>query len=240
MEWIGEPKSERGVEELRFDVHCEGRRIPSLLWRPDGTPPRALALLGHGGSLHKRADYVLAIARRLARQHQIASLAIDGPGHGERRDAGSDRKAANAEFEKSWQRPEASDEVVAEWKTALDAVETEFGAVPVGYFGLSMGTMMGLPLVAAEPRVRAAVLGLMGSVGPNRERLVRDAPTLQIPVRFLVQWDDEVVPRDSALDLFDRIGSTDKALRAHPGIHVAVPPEEMRAVSAFLAERLLG
>jgi len=239
MQRIGEPVVERGVCEQRFDVECQGRRVPALLWTREGGGEAPLVLLGHGGSLHKRADYILATARRLVRHHGVSALAIDGPGHGERRaDGGSDPQAAGRDFEKSWQRPETSDETIADWKAALDAVEREVGTGPVGYFGLSMGTMMGLPLIAAEPRIRAAVLGLMGTWGPNAARLREDAPRLACPVRFLVQWDDEIVPRQHVLELFDLVGSARKSLRAHPGVHVAVPPAEMRDVADFLAAHL--
>ena len=239
MEWIGDPIVERGVREQRFDVQSQGRRVPGLLWTAEEGPGGPLVLLGHGGSLHKRADYILSTARRLVRHHKISALAIDGPDHGDRRpDGGVDPETVRRDFEKSWQRPETSDEVVADWKAALDSVQYEIGDGPVGYFGLSMGTMMGLPLIAAEPRVRAAVLGLMGVWGPNASRLREDAGKLHCPLRFLVQWDDEIVPRDTALELFDRIGSSDKSLRAHPGVHVAVPADEMRGVAAFLARHL--
>jgi hypothetical protein len=72
MERIGEPVVGRAIVEQRFDTTCEGRRIPAILWRPevvDGATP--LVLLGHGGTLHKRADYILAIARWLAGRHGI-------------------------------------------------------------------------------------------------------------------------------------------------------------------------
>ena len=242
MEWIGEPVIERGVREQRFDVECQGRRVPGILWTTETPAAGPLALLGHGGSLHKRADYILATARRLVRHAGIAAIAIDGPAHGDRLgDSGEsdpDPARARSEFDKAWQRPETTDEIVADWKAALDAVQAELGAGPVGYFGLSMGTMMGLPLVAAEPRIVCAVLGLMGVWGPNGSRLREDAPEVSIPLRFLAQWDDEIVPRETALELFDRIGSRKKSLRAHPGRHVEVPPDEMRGVADFLAAGL--
>ena len=241
MEWIGDSVSERGVREQRFDLQCEGRRVPGIVWRPaDATELGPVALLGHGGSLHKRADYILATARRLARHHGISAVAIDGPGHGDRRaDGGSDPERVGAEFESAWKKPETTENIVADWRASLDAVQSELGSGPVGYFGLSMGTMMGVPVIAAEPRVRAAVLGLMGIWGPNSARLADDAARVTCPVRFLAQWDDEIVPRDRALDLFDRLGTRQKSLRAHPGKHVEVPPDEMRAVADFLASHLL-
>jgi hypothetical protein len=33
---------------------------------------------------------------------------------------------------------------------------------PVGYWGVSLGTMTGVPLAAVEPRITAAVFGLAG------------------------------------------------------------------------------
>ncbi len=240
MEWIGEPVSERGVREQRFDVQCEGRRVPGILWRPDASAEDApLVLLGHGGSLHKRADYILATARRLARHHGISSIAIDGPAHGDRRaDGGRDPGKVGADFDDAWREPSVTDDIVADWKTALDAAQAELGSGPVGYFGLSMGTMMGVPLIAAEPRVSAAVLGLMGLWGPTRARLSADAARVTCPVRFLAQWDDEIVPRDRVLELFDQLGTRRKSLHAHPGKHVEVPPDEMRGVAEFLAAQL--
>jgi hypothetical protein len=38
-------------------------------------------------------------------------------------------------------------------------------------------------------------------------------------VEFLVQWDDERVPRDQNPALFDAFSSADKTLRANPGEH---------------------
>jgi len=240
MRWVGEPIIEKEVREQGFRVECEGRVIPGILWRPaESIQIDKIVLLGHGGTLDKRANYILATARHLARQEKIAAISIDGPGHGERRKRKpSDAVQAREDFVAAWMEPDASEKIVADWKAALDAIQAELGKGPVGYFGLSMGTMMGIPLIAAEPRICSAVLGLMGTWGPNCDRLVEDAPKIHCPVRFLAQWDDEVVPRETVLDLFDRLGSEKKSLRAHPGRHVQVPAQEMRSVVDFLASHL--
>ncbi len=98
--------------------------------------------------------------------------------------------------------------------------------------------MMGLPVCATEERVRVAVLGLMGTWGPNRHDLAEHAPRLRIPLRFLVQWDDEVVPRDRCLDLFTLLGSAKKTLHGNPGAHSAVPLFEVVATVDYLAHHL--
>jgi len=239
MDKIGDPAVGRGIVEQRFDTACEGRTVPAIFWRPEAADgPTPLVLLGHGGTLHKRADYILAVARWLAGRHGIASVAIDGPVHGDRRAAGSDPAKTFDDFVQAWKRPETVDETVRDFQAALGAVESETAVSTVGYFGFSMGTMMGVPLVAAEPRISAAVLGLMGPWGGVAERLRHDAPLITCPVRFLVQWDDELIARDLCFELFDSLGSTDKDLHANPGPHRAVPASEMRDVPGWLADHL--
>jgi hypothetical protein len=58
-------------------------------------------------------------------------------------------------------------------------------------------------------------------------------------VLFLVNWDDRIVPRSQAFELFDIIGSSDKRLNAYPGDHYELPDEAMTASEEFLA-RYLG
>jgi dienelactone hydrolase len=133
-----------------------------------------------------------------------------------------------------------TDTMVADWRGAVAAVQRlpEVGDGTLGYWGLSMGTILGLPLVAAEPRVAACVLGLMGMTGPTRARIAADAPRVRCPVLFLAQADDELFPLDAALELFVALGSADKRLHVHPGGHGQVPGEEFDASEAFLASRL--
>ena len=109
---------------------------------------------------------------------------------------------------------------------------------PVGWWGLSMGTILGLPVVAAEPRISVAVLGLMGLTGPSKDRLRTDAAALTCPLLFLVQWDDELFARERAFDLFTEFGTTDKRLHANPGTHIQVPAEEFVGSVEFLARHL--
>jgi dienelactone hydrolase len=128
--------------------------------------------------------------------------------------------------------------MLADWRAALDFIEGEFGQRPTGMWGLSMGTMMGLPVTATDDRIQAALLGLMGDWGPNGEQLLALAPQISCPVRFLVQWDDEIIPRQNCLNLFDAIGSKHKTLHANPGKHQDVPTFEMSGSVDWLHERL--
>ena len=138
--------------------------------------------------------------------------------------------------------------MTADWHAALDAIVPEADAGAVGYWGLSMGTVYGLPLASGEPRIEAAVLGLMGIdglvgfTGPPalRARITDAVGRITCPVFFIQQLDDELVPRDSALALFDALASTDKRLHANAGKHVEVPVEEIDAGLEFLACYLDG
>lgn len=231
-----------GVRERDFALEVDGRTVPGVLWLPEaGTGPRPLVLLGHGATRHKRTDYLVALGRRLAADHGFAVAAIDAPGHGDRRAPGHDDDVTLfGDFLAEWSREGTVDDVVAEWQAAIDAVRDveEVGDGPVGYWGLSMGTIYGVPLVAAEPRIQVAVFGLMGLLGPTRDRLATDAPSIACPVLFLQQWDDSLIPRAEVFELFEALGSVDKRLHAHPGDHAAVPVEEIAFSARFLARHL--
>jgi dienelactone hydrolase len=228
------------IRERRFDVARSGRVVPGVLWTPSASDATALVLIGHGASGHKHTDYVIDVGRAFARRG-MAAAAIDGPVHGDRRsDQGRHPQLTFLEFCQVWSSdPSMIDEMVADWSAVLDellALE-EIGG-PVGWWGVSMGTILGLPFVAADQRVDAAVLGLMGLTGPTRERFATDAPKVDCPLLFLVQWNDEMFPRHSAFELFDAFGATDKRLVAHPGRHGELPSEAFRLSESFLARRL--
>lgn len=267
VQWTGEDDADRGVRQRGFTLTVDGRCVPGLLWTPapsgaagetpaapagtaaeataptEGPAGRPLVAIGHGGSDHKRQPVVLSLARRLVRHHHLAVVAIDGPVHGDRRaEDAAPPGLVLLEFAQVWadDGETMTDAMVADWRAALHALQAlpELGAGPVGWWGLSLGTILGLPLVAAEPRIEAAVLGLMGVTGPTRARIARDAAAVTCPVLFLLQWDDMLFPRDDALALFDALATRDKRLHAHPGSHCDVPDEGFEASAAFLAARL--
>jgi dienelactone hydrolase len=242
MEWVGEAVVGRGVAERRFDLEVDDDTVPGILWTPeDARAPRPLVLLGHGGSQHKRAPNILALGRRIVRHLGFAAAAIDAPEHGERIEGGTEltlddirKRTINRTAEEG---RVTSRKARNEWKATLDALqEVEcIGVGPVGYWGLSMGTVFGLPFVASEPRIDCAVLGLMG-VAPGVAP--RSATSINFPVLFLVQSEDELVPTENALALFDAIGTKNKSLHLNPGAHAAVPVEEVHASLRFFEQHL--
>jgi dienelactone hydrolase len=229
----------RRVREL--DLDRDGRLVSAVLWQPaDPRRGAPLVCLGHGASGDRHQLPIPWLATRLVGEYGFTALAIDGPVHGRRRVGQGGRDA----FWPEWQRAGTVEDMVADWRLALDAVQDlpDVGDGPVGYWGLSMGTIYGAPFVAAEPRIGAAVLGLMGISGPDHYRptIETAARSITCPVLFLMQLEDELFPRPACLALFDGLASTDKRLHANPGLHPEVPVEEMYASLRFLARHLSG
>jgi cephalosporin-C deacetylase-like acetyl esterase len=99
---------------------------------------------------------------------------------------------------------------------------------PVGFWGIMQSTGIGVPLTAVEPRITAAVFGCLG-----HESLTEAAAQITVPIEFLLQWDDEMVDRESGLALFDAFASKEKTLHANAGGHFQVPRFEVDSATRF-------
>jgi dienelactone hydrolase len=236
--------SDSGVTQQLFIV--DG--VTGAFWQASDAPslPRPVVLLGHGGGQHRCHPAVLARARRCVAAGFTAA-ALDAPGHGERPRTGDDERFT-ADLRERMSRGEPvgllvaehnaglASQAVPEWRALLaDLAETGLLAedTPVGYWGMSLGGAIGVLLVAAEPRITAAVLGLAGHPG-----LTTAASRVTIPVEFHMQWDDEHVAREDGLALFDALGSAEKSLHANPGGHAQVPAFERESAERFLLRHL--
>ncbi|MFJ9455774.1 alpha/beta hydrolase [Kitasatospora sp. NPDC101447] len=245
-----------GVSERGFTL--DG--VPGVLWQPAGPPlgGRPLVLLGHGGGGSSRT--VEERARRCVVRYGYAAVALDAPGHGERPRSAQDERfvteigellAARRPISAWVARHTAAlaERAVPEWVAVLDALQgpdalhgpdtpgrpdapdAPYG--PVGFWGLSLGSVVGIPLAAAEPRITAAVFGLTGHTAQTEA-----AERVGVPLEFVLQWDDELVPREGALALFGAFGSREKTLHANPGGHLEVPDFEVEASEGFLVRHL--
>ena len=232
----------RGIRERAASIVGSHGEIPLVLWTPEDAAPTGLVLVGHGASGHKRQDYVVGLARRLVRTCGIAVGSIDGPLHGGRRSSqGVDPSIVLLEFAQAWSLDSTlTDGMLRDWTITLDALQAldELGDLPVGYWGISMGTLLGLPFVAADKRISVCVLGLAGLTGPTASRLAQDAPHVTVPTLFLVQLDDNLFSTDSSLALFAAIGSSEKRLFAAPGRHRDVPADAFQLSVDFLGMHL--
>jgi cephalosporin-C deacetylase-like acetyl esterase len=253
MQFTEEKAEGEGVVRRQFEIDVAGERVPAVIWAPDGASgPRPLVLMGHGGSQHKKIGHIAARSRAWARKFGWASLAIDAPGHGDR----ISREAAVAyaqevgarvrgETTATWTpdmlhtMAQRTRQAVPEWRAALDAVQgLDFvGSGKVGYWGVSMGTAIGVPLVAVEPRITAAVFGLAG-LREGASEMEAAARSIRIPVQFVFQWDDAVAPREAGIGLFNAFGSSEKTMHINPGGHMEIPDFEGGAWEAFFQRHL--
>jgi pimeloyl-ACP methyl ester carboxylesterase len=236
-----------GVAERGFDLEVGKERVPGIVWAPQGARgARPVVLLGHGGTLHKRFEGIVRMAHGLVRNHGYAAVAIDAPGHGERSNEAEQMKVRerfrvsppSIEELRDW-HAKTIPIAVAEWKATLDAVQTldYIADGPVGYCGFSMGGALGIPLAAAEPRVRAAVFGLVGlSIGTTAFEAA--ARSLTIPILFVIQQHDEVVPLETGLALFQAFASPIKTMHLNPGGHLGIPAFERDEYELFFRRNL--
>ena len=240
------------VIERTFNVSVKGESVPGVIWTPtDLSKGYPVVLMGHGGGHHKKIAYLVDLAHKYVRKLGFAVVAIDAPGHGERMPSEQGAQFA-AELQKKLAEGQPVEELVAkemarlgmqavpEWQATLGAVQAldYIGTEEqVGYWGISMAGAIGVYLVATEPGISAAVLGLTG-LPPNHKALADTAAQITIPIEFVLQWDDEFVPRDSGLALFDALGSRAKTLHVNPGDHAGIPVWEFESWDRFFYRHL--
>ncbi|WP_344423213.1 alpha/beta hydrolase [Pseudonocardia ailaonensis] len=243
MRFTPDQRLDDGVLERAFTLGD----IPGILWTPDPATsgPAPLILLGHPGGLARMYPRLAARARH-AVADGYAAATLELPGSGERpRSAVAEQ--ARADLRRALAAGEKVDDgivdrlvlplveaAVPEWRAALDALLALPGiGGPVGFAGGVIS--IGVRLAVVEPRIAAAVL-FAGSYVPRS--IVEEARQVGIPLLVLLQWDDEGNDRQTALDLFDAFGTTEKTLHANMGGHTGVPGFEGDDGNRFFARHL--
>ncbi|MFF9641849.1 alpha/beta hydrolase family protein [Kitasatospora aureofaciens] len=233
-----------GIVERDFTVNG----VPGVLWSPESGADRApLVLQAHGGGNHKKHPAMSGRAAHLVRGCGYHVAVLDAPGHGDRPRTEHDEREIAALFAaRAAGEPEGPIVVryndhlaklaVPEYRTLLDALQQlpEIGTDgPVGFWGINMGTAIGVPFVAAEPRITAAVFG---QHWPHV--LAEYAKRITVPVEFDLQWDDEHISREEGLALFDAFASAEKSLHVNSGKHKELPRFEVDSAVRFFARHL--
>ncbi|MEU1431026.1 alpha/beta hydrolase [Nocardia sp. NPDC005746] len=233
-----------GVVEREFQLG----EITGVLWSPESHSEGApLILLGHSGGMHKKAPNLVTMARHFATESGYRVAAIDAPGHGDRPRNAEDQRWAEA-LHVARAAGEPMDSIIAdyntslaeraapEWQATLDALQAlpEIGPdAPIGYGGITLGTVIGMWLTAVEPRIQAATV----------EQRVFDAlfdiaRKITVPLTFQVAWNDAEIDRRPSFDLFEAFASEDKTLLATPGRHNQMSKTQPDFAAAFLRHHL--
>ncbi|MGW2818573.1 alpha/beta hydrolase [Streptomyces sp. NPDC001415] len=239
--------SSNGILERDFTVNG----VPGVLWSPaSGAAERApLILMAHGGGNHKKHPAMSGRARLLVTGCGFHVAVIDAPGHGDRpRTAHDEAEVAELFRARAAGEPEGpivvryndhlAELAVPEYRATLDALQElpEIGTDgPVGFWGINMGTAIGIPFVATEPRITAAVFGQHWP-----DVLAEKAKRITIPIEFDLQWDDEHISREEGLALFDAFASKEKSLHVNSGRHKELPRYEADSATRFFARHFGG
>ena len=224
-----------------FYTKAGGRRVPASIWTPKNrTHLLPVVLVGHGGSGHRKSQLVLDIVCDVVIQHQIAVVAIDGPVHGERRSVFMDGPVVRQEFRDIWASGLSIDPMVEDWKSCIDYLYQfpEIDLNRIGWYGISMGTAYGIPLIADDSRIKVASLGMWGTCRPPTERLVADAKKISIPVLFQVKENDEIFTQSGQEDLYANISSKEKMYKTYPGGHTDPKDKQLNEIIQFLSQHL--
>jgi dienelactone hydrolase len=255
------------LEERRIEADGPKGKVPGRLYLPDREPGAGLLLLGHGGAGSKDAERFVALSRRYAEGTGLAVLCIDGPAHGERAPRTGSREEDFRAVRRTLASRASTEQMVADWQAAAAEVERRAGTGPaLAYAGFSMGTLFGVPTVAAMRSVRAAVFGVGGVARPGgladlirgiageraaritAEEMATDermdavleaAPRLDhCEVLMLNTTRDEVFPPEGALRLFEAIPGRRKRIAFWDGRHVELPAEAIDLSIAFVLRAL--
>jgi cephalosporin-C deacetylase-like acetyl esterase len=229
------------IETRDFFTVVNSRHVPASIWFPkDSQTPRPVVLVGHGGSGHKRSQLVLDIVQALI-PYQIAVVAIDGPVHGGRRAVFAEGPLVRQEFRDLWATGLSVDPMIEDWQSSIDYIcqLPQINSQKITWYGISMGTSYGIPLVAKETRIKAAALGMWGTSREPALRLKIDAAKIQIPVLFQVKEQDEIFSPEGQSDLYECIQSQNKIYRSYIGGHTDPQDEQLSDIVEFLVQHLL-
>lgn len=220
------------MREERIETHG----IPAKLYdRGDAT---AVLLLGHGGGYGKDAERFEKLSRHYAELTGLAVVCMDAVDHGERKP-----ETATSDLPRGWHSSTVN-RMVLDWQRTVDSCSSIGPAI--AYVGFSMGSIFGVPTVAAMPSIKAAVFAVGGipagggiddvALGPV---LLEAASRLDKPqVLMLNKARDVIFPSDGAHALFDRIPGRKKRLMFWEGDHDDWPTEMISQSVIFVNDHV--
>lgn len=218
------------------------QQVTSLLSIPKtGQPPYPTIILMHGVGDRKTVDYVEA-GNTLLTQAGYAVLRLDTHNHG-------DRKTDDYDFDlreglKYWTRNTIT-QTVFDLQRAVDFLEIQpaIDAERIGYYGISLGGIIGTIFCGLDDRIKAPVIAIAGGslhllFGKNAlDQEVQDYVSVIDPINFVENIaprpllminaeNDEVIPPITSKLLFQQ-AKKPKEIIWYPTTHKTVPLEKV-------------
>jgi dienelactone hydrolase len=225
------------LREVRFSFNHQGETVPGLLIYPtnvEGLLP--LVLIQHPGMGSKDDYFVRDVAMGWARKGW-ACAGLDAPRHGDRKDYDPmgllrDREAF----------PAAAERFAAEASLAIDHIAAAYpiDLARLGFVGYSLGSMLGLRIVALDGRFKAAAFCLVGAgglAGPAEGPGSLVPRLARVAVRIVGKTNDEFFSRESTEALYAALAG-EKDLTWLPGGHFEIGPDVIDAAASWMAARL--
>ncbi len=239
--WTDTTDSEGARTKEFYSERAGKRALTGAVWLPDSqNQSNTLICFGHGASGDRYQAPICTMAQIIVNKTGAIALSLDGPAHGLRAIGEGGRDSFYTDFTRESSITDMSDD----WNCAVSVVSERFGLQKpsLGYFGLSMGTIFGIPFLSTRHDVKVAILGLMGVAAdmPHGEEIIAAAQKIKMPVMFLMQLDDEMISRERYLALYDELAASHKRIHANPGLHPEVPEDEIEFATTFLIEGLMG
>lgn len=227
-----------GLVYVEFVLRVGGEAVPGMVYVPaDLEGPAPLVLLQHPATSSKEDYFVAEPARLWANRGWIVG-GFDAPLHGDRETYDPMRLFRDRTVLEAVGR-----QYVRELAAVVDALAARYAVDTgrLGFVGYSLGSMLGIPAVAAHGGFRAAAFCLVGEgglVGPAH------GPDSVLPrlrgtaVRIVAKTNDELIPREATERLFAGLPG-EKDLVWLPGGHFEIGPDVIEAAGSWLV-RWLG
>lgn len=245
-----------GLQIERFSfASTNEQRVPAVLYRPANDERLPVLLVGHGAGGGKDEDWMVALLTWMAALG-AGVIAIDAPLHGERQGQFEDLRAL---LQQPYRGLRFVVQAAVDTMRAIDwaATRPDLDTTRLAYLGMSMGSILGVPFVAMDERVRAACFAL-GGAGIMHVLSGMAAPALRIdaarvaeavdpmhyapliaprPVLMVNGTRDQIIAPAAGHLLFGLLGEP-KRIIWYDGGHGDIPRETVEEMRAFLAPHL--
>lgn len=225
------------LREVRFSFDLDGERVPGLMFLPpEPEAPLPLVFIQHPATASKDDYFVEEPAKMWARRGW-ACAGLDAPLHGDRQ-----THDPMAIFRDRGRIAAVASQFARELGAAVDLLAANYpiDLTRLGFVGYSLGSILGLPAVAADGRFKAAAFCLVGDTALAGGASSRGETVPLLPgvaVRLVGKTADELIPRESTEALFEMLAG-EKDLIWLAGGHFEIGPDVIKAAGEWLKAHL--